>query len=185
MTFKRMMALGAMAAALAFTGCQDRSRSEQDLGTGGSGTNQQPDRSGAVDSAIPGSSNTIGGTPQDGTQPGTELGGTGATGGSGSVNDTGGTTNDDAVVPPANDLDHGGSGTIHPQGSGSSLDNNGTGGSGSSLDNNGTGGSGMDMDTNTLPQDSLDEKNRDPNSLDQRNQLDDQENIGDTNDQAR
>lgn len=174
MTFKRMMALGAVAAALAFTGCQDRSRTEQDLGTGGSGTPvQQPaGEQRPMDSTIPGSSNTIGGTPQDQTQPGTELGGTGATGGSGTLNDTGGTTND-AVIPPANDLDHGGSGSVHQPGTGDSLDHNGT------------GGSGMDMDTNTLPQDSLDEKNRDPSTLDQRNQLDDQENIGDTNSEAR
>ena len=174
MTFKRMMALGAVAAALAFTGCQDRSRSEQERGTGGSGSQVQPSTGSShpSDSTIPGGSNTIGGTPQD-ARPGTELGGTGATGGSGSMNDTGGTTNPDAVAPPANDLDHGGSGTIHEKGSGSSLDNSGT------------GGSGMDMDTNTLPQDSLDEKNRDPSLRDQRNQLDDQENIGGTNDQVR
>lgn len=185
MTFKRMMALGAMAAALAFTGCQDRSRSDQDLGTGGSGYQTQPaaPSTSPSDSTLPGSSNTIGGTTQD-ARPGTELGGTGATGGSGSMNDTGGTTNPDAVIPPANDLDHGGSNTIH-QGSDSSLDKNGTGGSGSSLDNSGTGGSGMDMETNTLPQDSLDEKNRDPSTLDQRNQVDDQEHIGDTDSQAR
>lgn len=174
MTFKRMMALGAVAAALVFTGCQDRNRSEQDVGTGGSGYQTQPAAGSTdpADSTIPGGSNTIGGTPQD-SRPGTELGGTGATGGSGSMDDTGGTTNPDAVIPPATDLDHGGSGTLPDQGSGSSMDNNGT------------GGSGMDMDTNTLPQDSLDEKNRDPSTLDQRNQVDDPESIRDTNDTAR
>src|SRR4051794_40563850 len=89
--FKRMMVLGAVASALVFTGCQSRSRQDQDLrsapaqttqGTGGSGVSS--------DSSIPGSSNTLGGTRQDETRPGTELGGTGSSAGSLDNSGTGG-----------------------------------------------------------------------------------------------
>lgn len=76
MTFKRMMVLGAMASALAFTGCQDRNR--QDVGTGGAGDQSQQvpatGGSGRTDT-IPGSTDTMGGTQQD--SQGTDLGGTG------------------------------------------------------------------------------------------------------------
>jgi len=178
MTFKRMMALGAMAAALAFTGCQDRSR-EQGLGTGGAGADQtQPATggSGNVDSTIPGGSPTIGGTEQDDVRPGTELGGTGDTesdlgaGGSGSMNpqdnagslDHGGTGGSGFMNPDnAGSLDHGGSGSVHQPGTGDSLKQGGTGGSGTDL---GTSG---DLDQ------------------DQRNQLDDQNHIGGSDDAAR
>jgi hypothetical protein len=92
MTFKRMMVLGAMASALALTGCQDRSRGEQDVGTPGAG--EQPQQvpatggSGRTDT-IPGSTDTIGGTQQD--SEGTDLGGTGAQGGALDNDGTGGT----------------------------------------------------------------------------------------------
>jgi hypothetical protein len=157
MAFKRMMTLGAVVAALAFTGCQDRTR--QDVGTGAPGDQTQPATggSGNVDSTIPGSSDTIGGTPQD-ARPGTELGGTGdlGEGGSGSMNqqdDTG-------------SMDHGGtggSGTVHQPGTGDSLDQSGTGGAGDDL---GTSG---DLDQN----------------LDQRNQLDDPESVRGSDTEAR
>jgi len=91
MTFKRMMVLGAMASALAFTACQDRSRSEQDVGAGGAGDQSQQvpatGGSGQPDT-IPGSTDTIGGTKQD-SQQGTDLGGTGAEGGT--LDDSSGT----------------------------------------------------------------------------------------------
>jgi hypothetical protein len=90
MTFKRMMLLGAMASALAFTGCQDRSRNRQDVGTGGAGDQSQQvpatGGSGRTDT-IPGSTDTIGGTKQD--SQGTDLGGTGAQGGT--LDNSGGT----------------------------------------------------------------------------------------------
>lgn len=142
MTFKRMMVLGAMASALAFTGCQDRSRSEQDVGTGGAGDESQQQvpatgGSGRTDT-IPGSTDTIGGTEQ-GSQ-GTDLGGTGAQGGS---LDSPGST--------------GGSGSMDDQGSGTmdgTMDNDGTGGAGTvnevppsePLDQSGTGGSSLEDD---------------------------------------
>jgi hypothetical protein len=110
MTFKRMMVLGVVASALAFTGCQDRSRANQDVGTGGAGDQPQqaPDTggSGRTDT-IPGSTDTIGGTPQD--SQGTDLGGTGAQGG----------TLD-------NDSSTGGSGTVDDQDTPDSLDQSGT-----------------------------------------------------------
>ncbi|WP_224368593.1 hypothetical protein [Hyalangium versicolor] len=139
MNFKRMMVLGAMASALAFTGCQDRRADEvrpvdQTQGTGGSGN---------VDSTIPGSSNTMGGVRQD-ERPGTELGGSSGS----SIDDTRGTggsgmVNDQAAPAP---LDQ--SGTLNDQKSPDSLDQSGTGGSGmiedqgSTLDQSGVGGSG-------------------------------------------
>jgi|GEM_PF-2522539 hypothetical protein len=175
MTFKRMMALGAMAAALTFTGCQDRSRDQQGLGTGaGDQTQPATGGSGNVDSTIPGASPTIGGTDQDDVRPGTELGGTGDTesdlgaGGSGSLNeqdntgslDHGGTGGSGSMNQQDN-LDHGGSNTVHQPGTGDSLDQGGTGGSGTDM---GTSG---DLEQ------------------DQRNQLDDQNNIGGSDDAAR
>jgi hypothetical protein len=67
MTFKRMMLLGAMASALAFTGCQDRSRTGQDVGTGGAGDQSQQvpatGGSGRTDT-IPENPDTMGGTQQ-------------------------------------------------------------------------------------------------------------------------
>lgn len=89
MMFKRMMVLSAMASALAFAGCEDRTRSGEDVGTGGAGVDQPqqaPDTggSGRTDT-IPGSTDTMGGVKQ-GPQ-GTDLGGTGAQGG-GALDDT-------------------------------------------------------------------------------------------------
>lgn len=119
MTFKRMMVLGAMASALAFTGCQDRSRDMQDVGTSGAGDQSQPATggSGRTDT-IPGSTDTIGGTPQD--SQGTDLGGTGAQGGTLDNDGTGG----------SGSLDHSGSGdAVHDTEPSDSLDQRGTGGS--------------------------------------------------------
>jgi hypothetical protein len=128
MTFKRMMVLGAMASALAFTGCRDRSQSEQDVMDEGARDQSQQvpatGGSGRTDT-IPGSTDTLGGVEQD--SEGVDLGGTGAEGGA--VDDTGST---------------GGSGTLNDQGSGT-LDDDGTGGSGLEDDNRGTGGSDEGM----------------------------------------
>lgn len=95
MTFKRLIVLGAVASALALTGCQDRSRGQQDVGTGTGGTGD-----------------TTGGTPQD-ARPGTEQGDTGASGGA--VDDTGGS----GSVP---DPGTGGSGSVNDPGAAGDVD---------------------------------------------------------------
>ncbi|WP_224240440.1 hypothetical protein [Hyalangium gracile] len=164
MSFKRMMVVGAMASALAFTGCQDRRGDdtapggavEQPEGTGGSGN---------VDSTIPGSSDTLGGVRQD-DRPGADLGGTGGSGGE--------------ALEPNRDL--GNTGEVNEQDSAGSLDHGGTGGSGSinehdtSLDQGGTGGSGSMNDQGssatdpswTGSTDSVDDPNRVDSKDDQR-----------------
>jgi hypothetical protein len=91
MTFKRWMVLGAVASALAFTGCQDRNRDQQGPGTQGTGDQTQVPAtggSGTGDSTVPGGTDTPRGIPQD------DTGGSGTvtdpgTGGSGTVNDPG------------------------------------------------------------------------------------------------
>jgi hypothetical protein len=123
MTFKRMMVLGAMASALVFTGCQNRDRSGEDVGTGGAGDTSQQQvpatgGSGRTDT-IPGSTDTLGGTQQG--SEGIDLGGTGAE--SGTVDDTGSTGGS-------------GTGTMNDQGT---LDQDGTGGSGLEDDKSGNG----------------------------------------------
>lgn len=125
MSFKRVMVLGAVASALAFTGCQDR-RAGEDTARGRAADQTQPATggSGNMDSTIPGGSNTMGGVRQD-ERPGTELGGTGSSGGS--INDTGGT---------------GGAGMINDQGAPESVDQSGTGGSGTKGKTSKKGGKG-------------------------------------------
>ncbi|HYH95160.1 hypothetical protein [Hyalangium sp.] len=118
MTFKRWMVLGAVASALAFTGCQDRSRDQQDLGTQGAGDPTQVPAtggSGTGDSTLPSGTDPLRDTPQD-ARPGTELEGTGPSGGA--VDDPGGTGGSGTVQDPGT----GGSGTVNDPGTAGDVD---------------------------------------------------------------
>jgi hypothetical protein len=159
--FKRMMVLGAMASALAFAGCQNRTQSGADVGaegTGGAGTESQVPATGGSGrtDTIPGSTDTLGGTEQD--ADGIDLGGTGAgdmndTGGSGLQNDQGadslnqGGTGGAGTSGQGGSLDHSGSDMVHEEGS---LNEGGTGGSGPEDDHMGTGNQNTGSQTGTM-----------------------------------
>ncbi|MBN1205930.1 MAG: hypothetical protein JXB05_13520 [Myxococcaceae bacterium] len=115
MTFKRMVMLGAVASALVFTGCQQRSQEqggeagqqpgtgETGTGTGGAGTTPSGTEPRDEDVRIPGGAETeepgpmeTEGTSPDGISP-EDTGGAGEaddTGGTGGAGDVGGTSSE-------------------------------------------------------------------------------------------